>query len=244
MVASAHPGETGDAAHRVGVGDEVLTQRPARSQAVARHEVAHLLACQRHRAGRLRLSGHHSMRTWMTPEDVDAILAKVSRLRSMMRPATNGPRSATRQVVEAPLDWLVTVTMVPKGSERWAQVPAGASYHEACPVWLWRGGAVVVVSGAAVAGGEVVVVVVVVLGGGGGGLGLGTTGGAGGAGGGTGAAAALPLSVGGAGSAATASGSAPLSGAGHSLCGPDASGGRSRSTTTAAPTAAMRTRPR
>src|SRR5207302_7401424 len=129
---------------------------------------------------------HHVMRTSMTPDDVEAILAKVSLLRSMMRPATYGPRSATRQVVEAPLDWLVTVTMVPKGSKRWAHVPAGASYQDAPPVWLLRGGAVVSVVGGAVVGGggggEVVVVVgrgcdaaltvvgvVVVVGGGGGG---------------------------------------------------------------------------
>ncbi|HMC51196.1 MAG TPA: hypothetical protein VKI64_00435, partial [Acidimicrobiales bacterium] len=74
---------------------------------------------------------------------------------------------------------------MPKGSERWAQVPAGASYQEAPPVWLLRGApaVVVVVAGwdtAVVGGGAAVVVVgrgggavvevveVVVVGGGGG----------------------------------------------------------------------------
>jgi hypothetical protein len=185
------------------------------------------------------------MRTWITPDDVDAILANVSRLRSMMRPATKGPRSATRQVVDAPVASLITVTMVPKGSERWAQVPAGASYHEAPPVWLFRGAAVVsVVEGGEVAWGGVVVVVV------GGGLEAAlnvaavvvVVGGA--VVGGTAAWAAAPLSVGVASGAGTDCGSlTPASGPGQGLGGTGGAGADGgvwpRSTITAAPTAAM-----
>jgi hypothetical protein len=82
-----------------------------------------------------------------------------------MRPPTLGPRSSTLQVVDSPLAVLVTVSTVPNAMLGLAQVPAGAWYHEACPLsWFCEpGGAVLVVLDA---GGTVVVVVVVVGGGG------------------------------------------------------------------------------
>src|ERR1700730_5974148 len=67
----------------------------------------------------------------------------------MMRPAAEGPQAATRHVVERPVARSVTVTTVPSASHGWAQVPAGAPYHEASPVALGRGGG----GGAGVVGG-------------------------------------------------------------------------------------------
>ena len=83
----------------------------------------------------------------MTPDAGSPMRSKVSFDRSMMRPDENGPRSLTRHVVVWPVAVLVTVITVPSGAVRWAQVPAGASYHDAWPVWVFLGAVVVVVVG-------------------------------------------------------------------------------------------------
>lgn len=59
---------------------------------------------------------------------------KLSRERSITRPVMNGPRSLTRQTTLSPLSLRVTLTMVPNGSVRWAQVPGGAPNHDALPL--------------------------------------------------------------------------------------------------------------
>lgn len=95
----------------------------------------------------------------MTPTEGSSSWAKLDSERSRTRPVLGSWRSSTVQVVVRPLARSVTVTLVPKGRLGLAQVPAGAWYHEACPVsWLPEvvvvlGGAVVVV----VRGGDVVV---------------------------------------------------------------------------------------
>ncbi len=58
----------------------------------------------------------------------------------MTRPGFGASLSSTVHVVEAPVDRSVTVTTVPKASVGLAQVPAGAPYHEACPVVAFCGG--------------------------------------------------------------------------------------------------------
>ncbi len=103
---------------------------------------------------------HQLIRTSMTPSAVLASREKVSSDKSMIRPATAGPRSSTVQVVERASERSVTVTTVPKARPGLAQVPAAAQYHEASPVSSFAGGR------GGGAGGTVVVVVVVVVGGG------------------------------------------------------------------------------
>lgn len=99
----------------------------------------------------------------MTPSEGEAIWENVLSDRSMIRPPEYGPRSSTVQWVVAPLARLVTVTTVPKDSEGWAHVPAGAWYHDAEPVSEFdEDPEVVVVVGrvvVVVVGGRVVVVV-------------------------------------------------------------------------------------
>lgn len=89
----------------------------------------------------------------MTPCEGFASSAKVAFDRSMTRPVLGLWRSSMVQVTEAPVARSVTVMTVPNGKFGVAQVPAGAWYHEACPVSLLPDDA-----GAA---GRVVVVVVV-----------------------------------------------------------------------------------
>jgi hypothetical protein len=52
-------------------------------------------------------------------EPVDAKDARSPRLRSITRPVTYGPRSLIRTVTERPLLLLVTLTLLPIGSDLW-----------------------------------------------------------------------------------------------------------------------------
>src|SRR6266511_4533341 len=68
-----------------------------------------------------------SYRTLATPLLRLAIAAKAARVRSMHRPATNGPRSLIRTIVDLPLARLVTRTRVLNGSVLCAAVKAFGS---------------------------------------------------------------------------------------------------------------------
>src|SRR5262249_26662253 len=54
---------------------------------------------------------------------------------SMIRPCTNGPRSLIRATTERPLLRLVTRTIVPNGSDRWAAVRPEAEAVSPLAVW-------------------------------------------------------------------------------------------------------------
>ncbi len=135
-------GQTHDAADRIGVGHEVLTQGPARVQVVGGQQLVDLGSAVGHPVSvswarrrpryaslhvrsrpvpsgpvRLREPGHWAHQTsWasMTPWESGAISANVAVARSMER-EVSASRSFTRHVTEAPLAGLVTCTSVPNG---------------------------------------------------------------------------------------------------------------------------------
>ena len=88
----------------------------------------------------------------------------VAGARSMTRPGLCASRSSTVQRIAAPVETSVTVTTVPNANVGLAHVPAGAPYHDACPVVVFCGGGSVVGTGVGAgatglgAGGAVVVV--------------------------------------------------------------------------------------
>ena len=111
---------------------------PAGAQAVLVEQPSDFGAGQGHATTIRGRRPYHPMVTSMSPAEVGAKAAKVSIDRSMRRPvATVGPRSFTLQDVTAPVAGRVTVTMVPNGSVRWAQVRSGALNQEATPASLW-----------------------------------------------------------------------------------------------------------
>lgn len=75
----------------------------------------------------------------MIPTEGSVSWENVSSDRSMIRPATLGPRSSTTHVVEAPFSMSTTVTTVPNAMSGLAHVPARAGYHDAFPVSSFAG---------------------------------------------------------------------------------------------------------
>ena len=67
---------------------------------------------------------YQAISAWNTPSEIDATSANTLRSKSMTRPAINGPRSATKHVVDFPVATFVTRTTVPNGNVRCAHVPA------------------------------------------------------------------------------------------------------------------------
>ena len=98
---SAKPG---DAAHRVGVDDEVLPERAARVESVRGQQLGDVPSAERHQV----------MRTLMMPAPTGAISTNCSSSRSMIA-LPYGPRSFTMHHVDAPVFTFTTVTTVPFG---------------------------------------------------------------------------------------------------------------------------------
>ena len=99
-------GQAGDARQRVGVDDEVLPKPALRPQTVALEQGSGLGAAE----------GHQPMVTVTAPAESGAMAWNTEVSRSMTRPGLAASRSVTRHEALAPVETLVTQTVVPIGS--------------------------------------------------------------------------------------------------------------------------------